>query len=453
MLTITRLFGFEGLYGQDAYKYAEYTQAMISFFETGIWPSDFIWPVGYPFFSAVLNLFLPLSLAMQLVSVFSLIGIGLLVKNIQSSLYPKVNKEFDVWGVVCLVILSPYFLRASVVAMSDLQCAFFITLALRQFTIYRVSSKSKSIIWFAIAGSLAVMTRYPAALIIVPLGVLFLVEMVKKGVLPIAQIIIAIIFILTISYPQLGLRKSGSLNFLNHSLLESWSLNNFFSNSFFSADGSSVYKLPNLLFVVSPFVHPGFITLGFPLLLSAFYNRKFLINSWRILLLIAIYLLFLAGIPTQNQRLFFIIFPLVVLAEISWFEFLINRIKYKRYLVSAAIICQLTLFVYAISKPLERVRMERGITNHLKTLDSKSIIYTMDLDLCFNYYGVENKVYNLYYTAYNDFVKGSYVLVNPKLFTEQWQQLNPGKNWERLKSENLELLQSFKNGWELYVIQ
>ena len=151
--------------------------------------------------------------------------------------------------------------------------------------------------------------------------------------------------------------------------------------------------------------------------------------------------------------MFFIIFPLVVLAEISWFEFLINRIKYKRYLVSAAIICQLTLFVYAISKPLERVRMERGITNHLKTLDSKSIIYTMDLDLCFNYYGVENKVYNLYYTAYNDFVKGSYVLVNPKLFTEQWQQLNPGKNWERLKSENLELLQSFKNGWELYVIQ
>ena len=77
----------------------------------------------------------------------------------------------------------------------------------------------------------------------------------------------------------------------------------------------------------------------------------------------------------------------------------------------------------------------------------------MDLDLCFNYYGVENKVYNLYYTAYNAFVKGSYVLVNPKLFPEQCQQLNPGKNWERLKSENLELLQSFKNGWELYVIQ
>ena len=56
LFAVRVISGFNGLYGQDAYEYLRYTGRLTLFFQKGVNPGEFFWPVGYPFIASLLNL-------------------------------------------------------------------------------------------------------------------------------------------------------------------------------------------------------------------------------------------------------------------------------------------------------------------------------------------------------------------------------------------------------------
>ena len=96
LLVITQVFDFNGLYGQDSYEYCRYSNCWKLFFTTGQKPSDFIWPIYYPFIGSLFALVFKTHFALQLISIFSFVGNN--IENIRrySNELDKLTKsQFD----------------------------------------------------------------------------------------------------------------------------------------------------------------------------------------------------------------------------------------------------------------------------------------------------------------------------------------------------------------------
>lgn len=453
LFTVIRIVGFEGLYGQDSFEYARYTEALTHFYLTGEGPGDYVWPLLYPIVGSLLNLVLPIDWSLQLVSLCSFIGILMLLRAILRT----ENQDSPIWKIhlflLVSTLLSPYFLRTSMLCMSDMLTAFFILGAFYQVWKYGRYSKAQSIVLFFSLGAAAIMTRYAAAVLILPLGIWLLRLFWLKKVLPLKPIVLGVFMAVAITLPHWLLRSSNSTDFLQHAWLNSWSLAHLFSGTFHTPDGVATNLVPNIMYMFSPMGHAGYLVLGIPLILSAFLFKNFEAFKSKLLWIILPYLIFLGGIPFQNQRFFTIVFPLVVL----WFFPLSKTLWAKPKLVMLGIVgiavIQSGLFSYSFKRFYKRVLLEREVAAALVQLPAEKTIYTVDMDVSFGYYQVPQKVENIYFEEYTNFQKGALVLVQPEILETQWKLSNPGKNWEQLKKKDLQLKQRFRKGWELYVIK
>src|SRR5687767_1489738 len=138
---IVRLgFGFNGLYGQDAHEYLRFGKAVYQFFLTGTNPGDYIWPVNFPLYGALLSLLLRnVNFSMQVLSVCSFIGIILYTSKIIKLIFvgDEGRRSLFLW---CFLLLSPLVLRASILIMSDVLCMFFIVGAFFHFFKFKKTS-------------------------------------------------------------------------------------------------------------------------------------------------------------------------------------------------------------------------------------------------------------------------------------------------------------------------
>ena len=92
--------GFNGLYGQDAHEYLRFGKALHQFFLTGANPGDYIWPVNFPLYGALLSLLLSsVNFSMQILSVFSFIGILLYKLKILKLIFPGDEEKMSL--VLC----------------------------------------------------------------------------------------------------------------------------------------------------------------------------------------------------------------------------------------------------------------------------------------------------------------------------------------------------------------
>lgn len=452
VFAILRIIGFEGLYGQDAFEYARYTEALTNFYLTGQNPGDYVWPLLYPIVGSVVNLVLPIDWSLQLVSLSSFIGILWFL----SSILRKENPDTPIWKIhlflMVSALLSPYFLRTSMLCMSDMLAAFFVLAAFHQVWRYSQKPKAQFIVWFLCAGVAAAMTRYATAVLIIPIGIWLLRLFWLRKTLPIKPIVLGVLLAGSITLPHWLLRSSNGADFLQHAWLEGWSLTNLFSSTFNTPDGVATNLVPNILYMFSPMGHAGYLFIGIPLMLLAFLLKSFKAFKSKLLWLFLPYLIFLGGIPFQNQRFFVIVFPLVVL----WFFPFTKKLWAKPKLVMLGIvgtaILQSGLFSYSFNRFYKRVLLEREVAAVLVEQPTVKSIYTVDMDVSFRYYNVPQKVKNIYLEEYMNFETGALVLVQPEILETQWKLSNPGKNWERLKQENLQLKHRFRKGWELYVI-
>lgn len=453
VIIVLRFLNFDGAYGQDSYEYLRYTNAIEKYFYEGVKPSSFYWPVLYPLLGFVFKtLFGNAILSLQILSCFSLSLSCIYVLKTINLLFPK--NQYDFLFVFLFGLLSPYFLKTGLVVMSDATAILFIVLSFYYFFQFKI--KKRGLIFSLFFISCAVMTRFPSAIILFPIVIATLVLAFKEQ--KYKQLFISFLLAGIPLIPYFIFQEKSLLSATENPFLKSWSIENFFNSRYSSVDGFQNYLLPNLIFVLKIFYHPGFVFVGF--ILSFLYLKKKVFfksySSKIIITSIAIYLLFLAGIPFQNTRVLCLAFPLVLILLVPVFEHLIQFYKIKKkQLISFSIIIvfiQVILFILSFKATFNRSVFEKNLVEKMQLYQGNKL-FAFDYDISLKGRDLDFNYQNMYIKLYTDFNKNDLVLFNPDDLAQQWKDKNPMKNWNKINnSYHLETLAIFDNNWKLYRI-
>jgi hypothetical protein len=265
-----------------------------------------------------------------------------------------------------------------------------------------------------------------------------------------------IVFIALIT-PHLLIRHSNSIEFLQHSWIENWSVKNFFRSSFNTVDGYADYALPNVVYSLFNWFHPAFIFIG---ALTLPFIRKVYFQTTLMKIILAsilLYAFFLAGIPFQNLRFLLLSFPLVLIILFPPAINLFNRMGYRvrSWVISGILVLQLTLFIRVFIPFYNYNYLEKSIATEIKRTHSpESTIYTFEMEGALNSYGVRNRIVGIWNSIQDSIEVPSLLLFNVNKFSKQWAGTNVMKNYERIRQEkNVNHLKSFEDGWELSQIE
>ncbi len=453
VIIVLRFLNFDGAYGQDSYEYLRYTKAIEEYFHEDVKPGSFYWPVLYPLLGFVFKtLFGNAILSLQLLSCFSFSLSCIYILKTINLLFPKHKHNF--LFVFLFGLLSPYFLKTGLVVMSDATAILFIVLSFYYFFQFKVKKRGLILTLFFI--SCAVMTRFPSIIILFPIVIVILVLAFKEQ--KYKQLFISALVAGIPLIPYFIFQEKSLLSASENPFLKSWSIQNFFSSCYTSVDGFQNYLLPNLIFVLKVFYHPGFVFIGF--LLSVFFFRKKMffksLSSKIIITSVGIYLIFLAGIPFQNTRVLSLVFPLVLILFVPVFEHLIQVYKIKKNQIiffSIITFCiQVILFILSFKATFNRSVFEKNLVKKMQLYQGNKL-FAFDYDISLKGRDLDFNYQNMYVKLYTDFNENDLVLFNPDDLAQQWKDKNPMKNWNKINnSYHLETLAIFDNNWKLYRI-
>lgn len=455
-LIVLRLgFDFNGLYGQDPHEYLRFSEALRLWLLEGQHPGGFFWPVTYPLLTAIISLPLgDVALAGQVVSALAFGGTLWMLRKLLVALHPDHSASVERF-VVCCALASPYLLRASTIVMSDMLSVFFISAALYNFLAHREAGTLKHYLLFVALSVLAVSTRYQAVV------VLFVPQLVAGWQLlktrKIWHLAPAMAIAAVLAIPHFALQQNDSLDFVNHYGLQSWRLKHFFQSEFVTPDGLLSFRFPNVLFTLSSIAWPGILVLGLPLLLLL--KRSDFSEPVRTVALIALLFnaLFLAGVPFQNTRHLLLAFPLMMLLLApGWLRiglFVESRTKQPLALPVFVLALQLVLCTMAFRPTISDQQEQQAIATAVKELPASAPVYTFAIEMALESYDVPNPVENIYHNRYESLESGSLLLVNNSRFATIFENRNPMLNWESANTQHqLELLERWPSGWELYLV-
>ena len=453
-LIVLQFVGFDGLYGQDSYEYLRYTRAIQDYIIGGPHPESFYWPVLYPFLGSLLGFtFGNVIMGLQLLTAISFSLTSIYLYKTIHLLYPK-NPSLVFYYVLIFGLLSPYFLKSGLVVMSDVLASMFIIMTFYHFFKSYQRKTSFSLVFFF--ATCALMTRYATLLITLPVILLAIYFVFKRRAF--LDILIGGIFSILVCIPFIILQMDNLYEGTSNYFLKSWSFLTYFKSSYETIDGMQSYGFPNLIFVLSILVHPGFIFIGAPLtgftLLKL--SKKGLTYPQNVFLIsIITYFIFLAGIPFQNIRVLGLLFPLILLFFYPAFKELTSIkwiVKYKYILGITCIIIQLALWSYTFKNVYIRTSFEKQLAHSMTYYQGKKL-YSFDVDISLEGRGLNFDYKNMYLELYNDFKKNDLILFHPTKFAAQWKDKNPMLNWNRLQKDYiLKLIKKGPDGWNLYQI-
>ena len=233
-ITVVWGFNFNGLYGQDAHEYLRYSRSLTGFIVHGTPPGDYFWPVLYPLLCSITALVFPSVFSMQLISFLSYIGTVWFLDQLINLIYGKDDKTLFPYLFV-VFLMSPFILRASLLSMSDMTAAFFVTSSAYHFLSFNRTKKTQSFIWGVTLAAMAFHCRYVTAVLLILPASLSLTELLKQrngyGLL---GGLLGSLFVFT---PHLLIRSSAPIDFIGHEWLKEWSLLNYFGTAFSTVDG------------------------------------------------------------------------------------------------------------------------------------------------------------------------------------------------------------------------
>lgn len=463
-LTLTLLsyiLDFNGLYGQDAHEYLRQSRTIFDRWQglpvppPGIGDAEFAG--GYPLIGALLRFFTSDSiLALQLVSWLAA-ALGLWIFERLLTLLAPGARADSRWAFVGLgVVLSPMFFRAGLTSMSDglglllLLAAFFF--GLRAFE----NSRTTDAIWAAAFAVLAVSTRFSLAAPLLPLAIAlaYFLFSRKKYFAVAGAVCVGSLALL----PHFWLKAGGAENPFGHSMLQHWSVGNFFQNTFVNENGLSRYALPNILYLLFPLAHPAYC-LTLPGLFLLFKKTDLALPAKKILLIcLAAYLLLLGGLPHQNLRYLLPAYAMLLLLLFpAWDRFYCYGFVFFRRLTIGILASVLVLQIFFCAKNLRhaiaRNRLETTVAEKLKAvLPPNATLFAFDLDVALRNYLPGIRFQNLWEHRYTEFPARSFVLFNESL-RPQWQGQNPILNWDFLRENYpLERRVELPEGWGLWEV-
>jgi len=459
ILIATLIFAhFNGLYGQDAFEYARYTNRLSIFLQKGTDPGKFYWPVGYPLVSSIVNLIIKnYTFSLQLVSILSFI-MSAFYLNKTLQMINNTEQKNSIYFVLLFFFFSPYLFRSAFLVMSESLSVLCITGVFYHVYRYAKYKQVRDLSFAVFFIMLSIITRYADFVIVLIPSIYLLLLFVKN--FNVKALFWGLFILISTVLPHIVIYKSGAMNFLGHEWLREWSFNNYFLHSFHTANGKEAYPLFNFLYPFVSFVHPAFVICGLAFLFCLrkdyFDNHIYYIIIFSSL---SLYFLFLSGIPYQNLRFLIPSFPLVLMLLFPGFHWLKDKLMKNKfstglYVFLIGIQC-LLIYKYSIGV-YDLSLFEKKVANKMSTFDTSETLYTFYLVGALKYYGVKNYIINLYDNRIKAVPDGSYVLFNEKEFKEQWKHELPMTNWEFIKSKyKLKVIYEFpdmllQNGWVLY---
>ncbi len=455
-------YNFNGFFGQDSYEYLRITRSLNAFYATGTEPAYTVYPIMYPIICSVVNIAIPdTMLAMQLVSILSMLASTLFMIKILK-LWGDDNASIYIY-ILLFFVVSPYLLRFSIIAMSDMFCIAMWLGSLYYSLKYASANSLRHLLLATFFAGMAVMTRYPAAiLLLLPVWICTKTIITTKKYYYLLPVILVA---LLCTIPDLIIRQrflfwnigAQGPAFSYDFFANQFSINNLFHRNFYNIDGWQHYDTPNIIFGLYQFFHPAFIFCGllFLIMLLKKKNRHTYTNP--LIIVILLYVLFIGCNPYQNNRYLMFALPAVLLIYYLPFSNLIARYKFtglSAFLIVFMIFTfQILLFTIGFRTTVKMNKSEAVIAKYVGQLPELPV-YTLGIDGALGAYNPEMEIINLYnttLTASNS--EPGYLLYNNIDFPKQFKGLLPETNFQYLKSGGkLRQIGNFADGWVLYVI-
>lgn len=439
---------FDGLYGQDSYEYIRQAQEVKQALLTLSKPDDFYWAPGYPSALAIIDLMIGnKTISAQLLSLI-IWSSTLFVCWKALKFIGEIDFISSFLTVLSIVGFSAYFFRVNFTSMSDGLAALFTTLVFYHVLIQK--KHTSSLFWILFFSGLSIITRYACLpLVIIPIG-FSLFQMIRSQNWK--YLIIGLITLITLSLFFLYLKDSSPEQILNQSIVQDWSFSNYFKSVINNEQGQLNYDFPNFLFILFPFIHLGFIWICIPVFVIGLILKS-RISSPIILISLCAYLLFLGGIPFQNKRFLILVIPGIFMTVLPVILEILEKIKLPKLGLLLLLIINIGLSAYSFRTLYKIQQEEVYLLNELTAYDIQEL-YTFDVDIALKGRGFSSEIHNLWMEDNLTLEKGDYFLINETRWREQWADHLLMKNVnEILETENLNLVKSLKEGWQLYKIE
>lgn len=453
LLLLRWISSFNGLYGQDSYEYVAYATELRDWIAGGPRPEPFYWPELYPLAGALLSFLVrDVAFGLQLMSMLSLATTAGLLTRLAPRTTDLPGGGFTTVTVI-FVGLSPFMVRNGMMAMADSFATACITGAMLNWYVYQTRHTPRHLAGVLILSSMAVMARYPAAIIVV----FFLAHSLWAGLKDRRFVALGIGAVFAIIPLWIHFRlQSNALP--SHHFLEDWSMNNWFRRHFTMLDGSFRYTLPNIVFYLGAFYHPGFLGAAVLVLPRLIFRIRDLAPYHKLLLIpLLAYVLFLAGIPFQNQRFLLLVVPLVFFLYIHDLLFAFHLFHTKLGLYYAVLIGLVAInlaLVYRTSHTFwEMSAREKEMAMEVRQGASPRV-FTFGMEGALAYHSPDKEVISLYDSVVPPARSQDMVLFNYAGNARQWAGKSPMNNWEAIQeAHQLDTLRIFGQGWILYGIK
>lgn len=451
-------FNFNGLYGQDAYAYLLHTREWKAFFLGGDQPGTFFWPPNYSIVSALLALVVKTEFySLQLISVFSMVGLAGVLNAWFKQAFKQASALIRVSFVSLAFLFSPYLFRLGMQSMSDMLAMFLLTASFYYLWKFQNDRETKHMLLWAGVSGLALTTRYPAIIVLLPSMIFVAYTLVVNK--QIKQLMLGLTAgLIPVAFAAIWKLSSGGVaDAIQSVILNDWSVQNFFKTEFQRPDTNSSFLLPNILFNLSVFVHPGTLIYGIILLPLTFKNfRK---DAFQSLLLVSIliYVIFLSGIPFQNSRVLVFAYPLVVMLvapayaqAIAWLES--KNLPVKLVFAFCAML-QMGLCARAMQPSVEHGLFERELASWVSQNAAGKTIYTSWFSQIFEAYETGNPVIHIFNSEVKEFEPNSIIIFNEAWADFKLKETAPLRNWNRAKQTmRVEEQKCWPNGWCVYTV-
>ena len=439
--------GYEGLNGADSHDYFRVARAWSAWLHGAERPATAEHPPAFSLMGAVLGMATgDILLALRCIPcvAFLLVGIVLLRLVPRQDQTGPASTAFVLLGIGA----SPFLLRHALVVMSDVPAAALVFIGFWGLVVWRERASAMWFLLAALAGALAVTFRFAAVPVLGGAACWLLWEkgVGRRGWMIRAAIGLGLLLVA-------GLFTFRPVWLAEHCAgtpIEHWSGLNLFRTEHHSDDGVLRYRVPNILYVVSIIVHPGFLPIG--LLLLPFVRRVDFrtFGAGLAVFMLMAYLLFTAGLPFQNDRVMLMALPFVAYLFAPAFGRAWAWLGSKRIrpwlVVGAIAVVQMGLFARAIHPFMRNARIERELAGAVREAGARHV-YTHGMGPALENYCPGVEVTELWYGPIDHFDHDALLMVHPGNLEEQWLGLHPHENWTRAQQQGLELVLERPDGW------
>lgn len=437
--------GYQGLNGQDAHDYYRIARAWQAYLvEGGERPIMAEHPHGYPILGAVFGLVVGPLWALRIISVLAFAGVVIILdRSLRHGEGGAISRTYLLFGIA----LSPFLLRYALTTMSDVLALVFTTAAFCSALTWIRDRGYAALIGMVGFLALALSVRLAVAPIAVLLVLFVAGERAAARIGPRMVAIISFIAVVAVSILAAAMQRNGVL--LGTPLAE-WTPLNLFRRDLISDDGVLHYMFPNILYALGVVIHPGQFTIG--LFVIPFFRWNDLKDPPTRLaaILLGGYLLFVAGMPFQNDRVLLLALPFtVVLFHLAFLRaYGALRASFTRpgmlLLVVACVQC--ALFVRAMVPFIHQARVEKELSALANQL-SPHHLYSHGMGAALSTYCPDVPVTELWYAEIDTFERGAVIVVHPEGLAAQWTGRFPAINWEKARRAGAIPVFQRHDGW------